>query len=1026
MKLSQFTLAPPGTFDQSSIQVTEALKDVYTHLRDSVKPDATLSTALADFIFVPLSYLLKQPNLSDPQIELLLKVLTILIRRCWSPAGSIPYVLAKQLFPLITFLTGGSPNADDKSEIDVKSDELKLAGSETLQVFFKSLSKQKGAKIYDFFSNVETLPALGHAVTVLLHFCEQGKSIELQLQAIRTLHTLYFDLIADGEILSYILPGNVSSLAKVIAAPGLKTHYTVLVEAIELLGKLLVLVYNDADLKTKVKELESIEDIMDSSEMDIITIEEADFKKVHRTNKWLKATSSQVKLALQNIKKIGPTARIEVKRALLLFCTQIIQECLYSLSSSIPVVVNILSVLSNDSRIEIDSKKLIASDSYKNQKLFDKVVSNELSTSIDKFSSVLQSPNEEKILSTIGAIDFTIRHSHDQVLASKLINFTVMELSDLLKKSLSKSKVISDSNDISNLMLITNETNDSRPDFKQLLVFSKVFSETVETKLAALFTMIGGQDDPSDLIEEFLANGSDTSNYEKAVILWVSKNLLNGHFGNSRENRIVDEFLDFDEEIEKQEIPEITYAVMEFSKGLLDETSENQINQEVELINSIAVDVIGVVAYHMREDFRYELIDYLYPVVDSMASLSENVRRHALNTCMIIADTLYHGSLYEVVLDNSDYLVDAVSIRLSNAMTTRATAILAVCTKIAGFKIIESFKDVIEIIFSLLDYYHGYEDLCIGFFVLFEIIADETRKKYLHDYGVNRLEFFDSTSTFAPWGLQNIEQLKNLLDKTQRDVLVEPKGKELEEDVEAEINVPDSDDEDEQEPSAPELSEKEEKWTSPVPENIYKLLQQIMYYGERLLTHPSAKLHIQILSTYKKVLPILATSTKHLHPIVASLWPIVSKKANDSDPKIVIPAAKVVSQVLEYSGGFLSSRFVDFWEVLKSNKLLVSAKTSVSNTSKIVLPGLNSKAYEELVDMLVTGLDCLGRFIPDVVSEDIVSNCIGVVQDIERFGINSDIAWSMKLEKYGIDKSLSCPESIVGAHEEVYKFASIV
>lgn len=104
---------------------------------------------------------------------------------------------------------------------------------------------------------------------------------------------------------------------------------------------------------------------------------------------------------------------------------------------------------------------------------------------------------------------------------------------------------------------------------------------------------------------------------------------------------------------------------------------------------------------------------------------------------------------------------------------------------------------------------------------------------------------------------------------------------------------------------------------------------------------------------------------------------------------------------------------------------MVSAKTSVSSNSKVVLPGLNSKAYEELVDMLVTGLNCLGRFIPDVIAEDIVSNCIGVVQDIGRFGINSDIAWSMKLEKYGIDKSLSCPESIVGAHEEVYKFASI-
>lgn len=998
------------------------MKDVYTHFRDILNPNTTLSTALADYIFVPISYLLKQPQLGDAQIELVLKVLTLLIRHCWTVAGSIPYVLAKQLFPLITFLTGGSSKTGDKSEINAKSDELKIAGSETLMVFFKSLAKQKDAKVYDFFSNVETLPALGHAVTVLLHFAEHGKTIELQLQAMKSLDVLYFELIRDGEILSYILPGNVSSLTKIIAAPGLSSHYTVIIEAIQLLGKLLVLVYKDEELRPKIKELESIEEVLDGDELDVVTIEEADLKKVHRTNKWLKATSGQVKLALQNIKRIDANSRIEVKKTLLTFCQNILSYCLYSLKDSIAVIVNILSYLSNDKRLEIDSKKLIVTESSKSLQLFNKVVSNELSSNIDSFSSVLQSPNEAKILSTISSIEFTVNHVYDDFLVSKLVNAAKLELSDTLRKSFAKSKAVNVLNTVSDLMVITKEAGQFGQINEQLTVFDKLFSEEVEIKLSNLFKLVGSQKNPSNIIEELLSD--DTSpNYEKGVVLWISNSLMDGYFNSIRNSKIVDEFLEFEGEVsETLETPEFLYSLLDYSKIILDDVSEIAPTQEVEFVNSIALDTIGIAAYHLRGEFRYELVDYLYPVIDSMASLSEPVRKHALNACMIISNTLYHGSLYELVLDNSDYLVDAISIRLTNAMTTRATAILAVCTKIAGFKIIESFKDVIEIIFSLLDYYHGYEDLCIGFFVLFEIIADETRKKYLNDYGANKLEYFDSSSTYSPWGLRNLNQLKNLLDKSQRDVLVEPKPKESEEEgeIEGEINAPDSDDEDQELPE--DIPAQEEKWTSPIPENLYKLLQQIMFYGERLLTHPSVKLHIQILRTYEKMIPILATSTKHLYPIVASIWPIVCTMVNNSDPKVVIPGSKVMAQMLEYTGGFLSTRFTDFWKQLKTNNILITANKSVSVENKVVLPGINSKAYESLIDMLVIGINTLGRLIPDVITEDIIRNCVAVVSDIERFGVGADIAWSIKHEKYKLGKELKRPEPILTEDNITYKF----
>ncbi|CCH46644.1 hypothetical protein BN7_6239 [Wickerhamomyces ciferrii] len=1018
--LSQIALAPDGIFDGNSSRTTQALKDLYTHFDHVIRPDSQISANLADYVFVPLSYLLKQPKLGDVQLELLLKILSLLIKHCWTTPKSIPYVLAKQLFPLITFLTGGSPNTEDKTEIKSKSSELKLAGSIALEYFFHSLSKQKDAKVFDFFSNVENLPALGHAVTVLLYFAEHGQSVELQLQAIKTLDTLFFKLIKDGEILSYILPGNVSTLTKIIAVPALKTHYTVMIDAITLLGDLLIMVYKDEELKPKINELESIEDALEGTELDVITIEEADLKKVHRTNAWLKATSSQVKIALQSFKKIGFNVRVEVKKTLLTFSQSLLKHCLFSLKSSIPIVVSMISFLSNDPRLKIEPNKTLSLSDTKNQQILNKIISSELDSSVNSFISVIQSPNEERIINTLGAIEFSLRHSYDQLLVKKLIETTRIEMADMLRKTCSKSKVQSISNGAIDLMVISKEVSEFPSDTKLSSIFGKIFSEKVENKLSHLYNIIGSLSDPSENIEELLVDDYGT-NYEKAIALWISNNLLNGHFEKSRPERIADEFLDFEEEeMALQETPESAYLVLDYSKRILENIPEFELSQELELVSSIAVDSVGIAAYHLREEFRFELVDYLYPVIDSLASPSETVRKHASNTSMIIADTLYRGSLYELILVNADYLVDAVSIRLSNAMTTRATAILAVCVKIAGYKIIETFKDVLEIIFSLLDYYHGYDDLCIGFFMLFEIVADEINKKYLHDYDTQKLEYFESSSTYSPWGLKNLNQLKNLLDKSQREVIIEEKPQETEDDVEDEINAQDSDDEDLPEDVIPKVEEK--KWISPIPEDAYKLLQQVVYYGERLLTHNSVKLHIQILRTYEKIVPILATAPDNLHPITASIWPVMCQQVNNSDPKIIIPGSKVLSQLLKYNKGFLSTRFTEFWSILKNNNLLRSANKSISETQKVVLPGLNSKAYESIVNMLIAGLDSMGRYIPDSITEEIIKTCVGVVPDIERFGMSSDIAWSIKDELYGSLKADQKPSNVEASSGTTYAF----
>jgi hypothetical protein len=1009
-------LAPAGVFDPNSPQVSDTLRDVYTHFKESVDEETALSTNLADYVFLPLSYLLKHPNLGDTQTTYLLKIISLIVSHCWSSASALPYVLAKQLFPLVTFLAGGSPDTKDKSEINNRSDELKSAGAETLNSFFRSLAIQKEAKIYDFFSNVETLPALGHSVRVLLDFLVSGKSIQSQLQALHTLDTLYFRLINDGEILSYILPGNISTLTKVIASPGSKVHYSVLVKALDLMEKLLVLVYSDEELQVNYKEVESIEELFEDTDLNQISLTEDRFRKLHRTNAWLKGTSAQMKLALQNVKKVHTHDKLEVRLALEGLAESIIQKCLLSLNSSIPIAVEILAYLSSGvPRLHLTEPK-----NPQNKELLQNIVASELDKYVDSLGSVIQSPNDDKIISTICAIKFTAKENPNSIVTSKLINMCISELSDSLRKVQVKSKIVPTTSEISELMFIAKDASNININSKSLTVFDSVLTCDVQLQLASLFQTLGELHNPSEMINDILANDQLSLN-ERSVGLWITNNLMKGYFTNIEPQIVTNEFLIFDDqdhdELMLVQRPEFIYSVLDYSKGILDETSEMEPSLDVVQANSIALDTIGVIQHHLKEDFREELIDYLYPVIESLASPSEVVRQHGLITSKIIADHLYSGSLYQMILNNSDYIVDAVSIRLSNAMTTRTTAILAVCTKISGFKIIETFKDVMEILFSLLDYYHGYEDMCIGFFVLFEIIADEIKKKYLSDYGFKKLESHESSSTYAPWSMTSINQLISLLDKTQRDI-AHLKEREPSGDFEGEIGNKDSDDEDEE----PKIPEVKKEWTSPVPEDAYKLLQQITHYGERLSTHPSTKLRIQILRTFNKVIPLLATAPDNLLPIVASIWPTTSSMVNSSDPKVVIPASEVISKIVEYAGSFMASRFLNLWSTLKNNQLLVTAEKQAMDTKKVVLPGINQKCYNSLVDMLVKSLNRLGRYVPDIITEKIVRSCIGVVPP-ERFERHSDMAWFIKNQIYGV-ANLKVPDDIT-IKGEVYRFAQV-
>ena len=98
-------------------------------------------------------------------------------------------------------------------------------------------------------------------------------------------------------------------------------------------------------------------------------------------------------------------------------------------------------------------------------------------------------------------------------------------------------------------------------------------------------------------------------------------------------------------------------------------------------------------------------------------------------------DCYYDGSLTKLILDNLDYLVDAISMQMTVAsnLTPLLPGILIILIKIAGMQLLESNQlfDIFSDIFVILDSYHGYNQLVEGFFVVFEVLVEQVKQAFI-------------------------------------------------------------------------------------------------------------------------------------------------------------------------------------------------------------------------------------------------------------------------------------------------------
>ncbi|EGW34915.1 uncharacterized protein SPAPADRAFT_145555 [Spathaspora passalidarum NRRL Y-27907] len=1112
VELSQVLNAPEFNINKVRSLLTSLEAALYKHLKEAQDQVVIyrLPETVADYIFFPISNLLKFPRLDDSITQHILAIIGFLIDNAWS--FNVNYNLIDQLFPLLVYLSGFDTKAQETS-LSEKSLQFKSSSISALFSISKTLTRSY------FQGEGKRLVFLSNSISIVIDII--GSTTPNSQEAIKVLEIIFDTILQLVQCLtssqqSQILPGIVSSVTT-FGSKNSNIPAELTIRILKVLSFIICNSFNDNELHAEldvhhIKNLKDLEVVWNTNEVATtercnITITETD----HRSLSWVKATSKQLKISLtvffktilhSEKNKQRLKSKPELYNEVINFVSGILNSCFATLftefaSLSIDILSSLVYASSYGEEKDINDKIssisnmlcLCLDDDSKAMAFFEILHSKLLYLLQNKLTSTLFSIDEEKVSMTIASLklnfqllfDLSRSQSTDYQVLNELRKFTLklfrQHMLDRfnLENSKSASKIgnsdtliplnegessnkldsielpeyvnvhniatqnktltKSTSSYIHNLQLISRNWNEA-----SILANSEesstlgIGTKLIEFKVAGFIQFLSNlrfrNDSDSTLndLEDIFMDCDDNS-LETSLSLWIATRLIKNYTSSKsiEEHEFdPDKFLDFteteeessyiDEELDAGE--ESLYLVLAKSEELISSVSskdDGELNVSDELIYCCALDAINELAGKLsKEQFQSDfLMDNLLVLIKSLTYNNRpRVQQVAQNTVKSILEAYYDNSMKKLIIENSDYLIDSLSLQMSVAsnLTPVLPGILVIIIKITGIQLLESnqLTDILTEMFVLLDTYHGYNKLAESFFVVFESLTEQINKQYGSRQTIKSADNINSSS-YKPWGMSSKEQMMALISGAGSvlDSVVEYDS--TKEYFKRKTDVPfseisqDSDDEDESEEEQEEEEEEEEEWQSVVPKKVYFILQRIFNYGFVLIAQPSFSLRAQIIKTLRLIFPLLCFNYKLVLPVIASNWPLLVTLISGSKSLSTYPNIDVIGytseetnlmfQSLEFvteiltedvskEEYFFARKFQEAWEFMSEHSKLISSKGTKDELSKersltVSQSPLRThpKLRNVLIKFLITGVQAYERTIPDIVRYNVVSLC---------------------------------------------------
>ncbi|KXS94431.1 hypothetical protein AC578_3539 [Pseudocercospora eumusae] len=917
--LSQAALALNGA-NNNTRDVVQRLEDLMHVLATATARSDTLDAKLADYVFFPLSHVLKASQKASIRcLELSIQCLAILVEHGWR--GQIQPQLAAQIVILCTLMAEKKPKGLISAE---STDELQASALWCLHHVFTAVTPASEAS--KSLVSEANVPQLGQTISTILDEINDGGSMDVQVAGVRALDALVKN-IATRDIKAAFLPGIVSKLTKVLTPQTRqRRNHVVLVSALGILTHLFESVLGD-DVADSVPEQMS---------------NGRDAPATARTGaEWFKMAATQLKPALASILRLKDHGRLEVKEALAQLCFTILKRCKTTLENCASMCLEVIVLLSSEENA--DSLRFRLEAVVNGDPMICSLLQNTLNDWLRSLPTRMQGADDQAKIQ---------RMQHLRTARDVLVDAGVNP--DIIDREL--ANVLRDSVVI--ILQLSGAKQQPLETIHQLQALDTAVIETQgsNTHFGSALARFRGQEEILDVVHKFTTSIS-TSTSSTAFSADLARSLRQSHGDmqvasfwllleatrSAHEQKSnADAFLNLDSNNSWRHSNYLE-DLSAFSLDILTDTSEEPTDQRLQ---ALALQTLAFRAQTTGLEFRYELIDALYPVLHTLATPSEKLQQDSIATLNIFTTSCGYGSVKDLIVENVDYLTNAVALKLNAFdVSPQAPQVLLMMVRLAGPGLLPYLEDTIDSIFAALEGYHGYPLLVELLFRVLSVVAEEgsrapqlaiteSMRKDLHQVRADN------------WKPTQISQLGQLLvEWAANDALVgtreranlEPHPRRpWKSDLQREegVSPEDHDDVDQAEEDDQDQAVDIPDPPPPAPK-VYNLLLKISDLTQHFLPSASASLRTSLLMLIKTTTPALARHDNSFLPLINTLWPEIVSRLEDEEPYVVATALDIIASFCEHAGDFMRSRIQQLWPaLLEIHSKLVKAIVPIAQPAK--------------------------------------------------------------------------------------------
>uniref|UniRef100_UPI0037E6FDC3 TELO2-interacting protein 1 homolog n=1 Tax=Semicossyphus pulcher TaxID=241346 RepID=UPI0037E6FDC3 len=310
----------------------------------------------------------------------------------------------------------------------------------------------------------------------------------------------------------------------------------------------------------------------------------------------------------------------------------------------------------------------------------------------------------------------------------------------------------------------------------------------------------------------------------------------------------------------------------------------------------IQLEGIACFAQALGRDFRPLLMTSLYPVLEKAGEETLLVSQAALGSMWDISQACGYFSLKELINENSDYLLNDISLNLQRlSQHPQAPRVLTVMLTHSDSSLLPLVGDIVQDVLTALDlsYDHTAALFCSVLHALMKALA----RWFPSSCGKTK-ESARAKKTSSHEEVFDIHQF--MLDYNKQKELAEGIG--IEEDVSSEdLEVPPPMEcEDVEDIGGPDV-----KAELPLHLSITK---DVMERCIHLLSDPSLRVRLKVLDVLELCVCVLSEKENELLPMAHRCWPPLLQRLIADDPLAVLRAFRVMCTLGETCGDFLRRR----------------------------------------------------------------------------------------------------------------------